>query len=43
MIQNTQDLRTGEVITLENDTINYSLTRKNANSRIRKNKKIVLN
>jgi hypothetical protein len=42
MIQNIQDIRTGEVITLENDTINYSFTRENAEVELEKNKKIVL-
>jgi hypothetical protein len=42
MIQNTQDIRTGEVITLDTDTINYSFTRENAEVELEKNKKIVL-
>lgn len=42
MIQNMQDIRTGEPISMETDTINYSFTRENAEVELEKNKKIVL-
>ena len=42
MIQNFQDIRNGEPISMETDTINYSFTRENAEVELEKNKKIVL-
>ena len=42
MIQNFQDIRNGEPISMETDTINYSFTRENAEVELEKIKKIVL-
>ncbi len=42
MIQNNLDLRTGEELIVDTDTINYTFTKENAEVELEKNKKVVL-
>lgn len=42
MIQNNLDLRTGEELVVDTDTINYTFTKENAEVELEKNKKVVL-